>query len=278
MLTRSSIIRVNPQINRQSPQAQGLVAAWPLNDGGGLIAREAMRQNHGTLVNGPVWAQGKNGKAVNFARTSSQYIDLPASIVPTSFPVSLSARVFYADAPVAATYEYTLHIGNLVTGGDLIAIARDGSTGNLYYVENASSKTGTTIPNAQWVDIAMVFTGTAVKSYINGIERTIAQPAGVMTISSGKASIGGLRSTLVNSNYMAGRVEDVRVYSRALSASDVQQIYLRPQDLYAPPRSLLYAATIEEALNLWPGGPRARQVWVGGHSTQQIWTGGHRIL
>jgi len=46
---------------------QGLVGHWSMNDNGGTVAKDSSRNNNdGTLVNNPIWVEGKFGKALQF--------------------------------------------------------------------------------------------------------------------------------------------------------------------------------------------------------------------
>ena len=56
---------------------RGLVAYWSFDEGSGNIAYDASGNgNHGTLINGPKWTQGKIGQALSFDGVDD-YVDTP---------------------------------------------------------------------------------------------------------------------------------------------------------------------------------------------------------
>ena len=267
MLTRSSVIRVTPQINRQSPQAPGLIAAWPLNDGGGLVARDALGIYHGVLTNGPTRTQWPFGQSLRFGGT--KYITLGG--VPAfasgdfTFTAGVSFFSFTAYNIIAVGSANTLFISTQVSGQGLRA-------GRSNVAENCSASY--TFSLDTWYRITLTRKNGVFTFYVNERALTTTTSDGSVSYPSSGQTVGGDGASYPGNLSLA----DVRIYNRALSAADVQRIYLRPQAIYAPPRSLLYAATIEEAYNLWASGHRTQQMWAGGIQQQQVWTGGHRIL
>lgn len=279
MIARSRAIRVTPQINRQSPQALGLVSAWPLNNGGGLVARDAVGQNHGTLMNGPTWGMGPLGSALSFDGVND-YVEADG-IEPQHFTLSV---FLFVDGLPSHNDSYG---GWVIANSSQIPVQYCigySPTNNNIFAFISSSEASISTPNGSILQgkpyhVALTYNQSTQSIYINGIlSASSARTVTLVYPTSGNRIQIGRWGYIGYTRNFNGKLSDVRLYNRALSAAEVQRIYLRSKDLYAPPRSLLYAATIEEALNLWPGGPRARQVWVGGHRAQQIWTGGHRIL
>lgn len=281
MLARSRIIRINPQVNWQSPQAQGLVAAWPLNDGGGTVARSCCGRLDGTLINSPSWGVSSRGRHASFTAANSQYISCPPA---TNALINGAARLTVSAVLRRKTAGDTNGVTCRVLGGTnglFLGFYTDKLYANLR--NGAASGSYITLNNTNYTNVIMVFNGAGstnadkLKMYVNGAPQiltfTLTIPTTIAT--TGQLAIGGDPTGSVYDN---GEISDVRVYNRALSASEVQQIYLRPWELYATPRRLLYAASIDEAYNIWLMGQRAQQVWAAGQRAQQIWTGGHRIL
>src|SRR3989344_5710581 len=60
-------IGANAAVIKKPPADLGLVGYWSLNEGqGGLATDSSGNGNTGALTNGPVWANGKLGKALSF--------------------------------------------------------------------------------------------------------------------------------------------------------------------------------------------------------------------
>ena len=68
MATNKDVKPQNPIINRSHPLARGLVAAWPLHEGGGLRMRDIGRGNDATITGAVAtdWVQTPHGSAFEF--------------------------------------------------------------------------------------------------------------------------------------------------------------------------------------------------------------------
>lgn len=271
MIARSRVIRVTPQVNRQSPQALGLIAAWPLNDGGGLVARDALSRYPGTLTNGPTWATGPLGGALSFDG-SNDYVNV-GTVNPLAFTYTAWIRFASLKAYTSIISKWE---GIVPANVATLLIKSNGKlacyVGSSYYDGSGAY----TLSAGVWYFVALAYDASiGIRGYINGRIDGTAGTGG--TLNTGQEIWIGSHPSIPGRDF-EGLICDVRIYNRALSDADVQRIYRRPQDLYAPPRSLLYAATIEEAYNIWVSGHRTQQVWASGIQQQQVWIGGHRIL
>ncbi|MGZ8688373.1 MAG: LamG domain-containing protein, partial [Gaiellaceae bacterium] len=63
------------------------------------------------------------------------------------------------------------------------------------------------------------YDGATLRMFVNGVQVASRAHAGTMTPSTGVLRIGG---TNVASEWFAGRIDDLRIYARALSASEIQ--------------------------------------------------------
>lgn len=112
---------------------------------------------------------------------------------------------------------YELYIGADVEGGNagkLKFIRGDGST-----VVGIWSSTA--VPTGSWQFVAVTQVGTAVTFYLNG------KPDGTGTISTSTTDAGGalLVGRRPDGLNFLGNIDDVWIYSRALSAQEIQDIY-----------------------------------------------------
>jgi hypothetical protein len=89
---------------------------------------------------------------------------------------------------------------------------------------------GSTIPSGEWFYLTVVFDGSGLgnseraKIYVNGINRTLTFAS---TIPTTTANLSGYNFYVGKGadSFYAGVSDDVRVYSRALSASEIKQLY-----------------------------------------------------
>ncbi|SVE35501.1 uncharacterized protein METZ01_LOCUS488355, partial [marine metagenome] len=61
-----------------STRPQNLVAYWPMDDGDGVIAKDALGRFDGSLVGGATWVSGRFGQALNFNGTDG-YVSTQAT-------------------------------------------------------------------------------------------------------------------------------------------------------------------------------------------------------
>jgi hypothetical protein len=80
--------------------------------------------------------------------------------------------------------------------------------------------TGTAaVPQNTWTHLAATHDGATLRLYVNGVQAASQAVTGTIRTSSGALSIGG---NAVWGEYFRGRLDEVRVYNRALSAAEVQ--------------------------------------------------------
>jgi glucose/arabinose dehydrogenase len=82
-------------------------------------------------------------------------------------------------------------------------------------------------PLNQWVHLAGVYDGSRMTLYVNGVERASGPKAGNLLTSLRPVLVGANANStppLAASQYLKGRVDDVRLYTRALSASEVAEL------------------------------------------------------
>ncbi|MEM2987857.1 MAG: LamG domain-containing protein, partial [Candidatus Bathyarchaeia archaeon] len=208
----------------------GLVGYWSFNEGKGTTATDfSGNGNKGSLVNGPTWVKGRYGKALKFDGVDD-YVQVPdsASLSPTS---ALSVFAWVKPEAVndykaivakrlsaANDWSYGMRITN--TGnGEVEARIHDGTTAT-------SVISSSTLSTGVWYHIGLVYNGSTLKVYINAIERG----SGVATVSiqdSDQPLRIGNWTTLTPQDiqHFQGLIDDVRIYNRALSASEIQALY-----------------------------------------------------
>ena len=94
------------RVNYGHLHAQGMVAYYVFDGGGGLTVYDAFSGRTGTLTNGPTWGpntsgRGNGGYGINFTSASSQYLDLgtPPSLDFAGGSMSIAASVYYPTKP-----------------------------------------------------------------------------------------------------------------------------------------------------------------------------------
>ena len=76
------------------------------------------------------------------------------------------------------------------------------------------------LPLNAWSHLAATFDGAVVRLFVNGVQVGSLGFSGSMAASTGCVAVGG---NSVWGEWFAGLIDEVRVYNRALSASEIQQ-------------------------------------------------------
>jgi hypothetical protein len=205
------------------PGTPGLtgVGYWPLDEGAGVVTEDHAGDNDGTLVNGPTWTAGMSGGALQF-NGSNQFVDLGAAVLDTTANYTAAAWV---------------KLDSL--GGFATAVSQDGDTNSAFFlqysgVDNrfAFSFAGvralapTAPETGRWyhlVGVRDASTGT-LTLYVDG-QRAGATSACARESANGNTVIGRAKFGGNPVDYWRGAIDQVHVYDRALSATEVAQLY-----------------------------------------------------
>ena len=203
----------------------GLVGWWKLDEGSGATAVDSSGGGHtGTLVNSPTWTTGQIGGALQFTSTKRQYVGTPNSITPDNSGFTYSVWVKNANGPVllrgsgdTTSAGWSVFLNSFGTGKYCVAIVTDGTQKNLCGNITAAP--------SQWANVAVTFTpGQSLNLYVNGVlDTTLTTPGTVLRDSGPTGFSFGVAND--EGQYLTGTIDDVRVYNRPLSTSEVSTIY-----------------------------------------------------
>lgn len=189
--------------------------------------------NHGTGVNNPTFAAGQLGQALNLNGTN-QYVDCGTLNLSTNGTGGIALCAWINRPTIAGDRKI---LGNRNgNAGFKMGVYNGGNSGNTPRLEmevyDASGQTltratnGTALTNTNtWYHVACVFDDTAneIREYVNGtLDVTITSINKSLVASTGTLRIGAEIPTA--NYYFSGLLDDVRIYSRALTASDLQGI------------------------------------------------------
>ncbi|MFC0105411.1 beta-L-arabinofuranosidase domain-containing protein [Kibdelosporangium aridum] len=172
----------------------------------------------------PLSVPGRFGTGLEFIRGSYQYLDLPPNVLGGSAAVTLSAWV---KPTHASTWARIFDFGNdttrymYLTARNNNGVPRFAITTNGGGSEQAINGTAS-LPLGEWSHIAVTVEGTTGVLYVNG-----SQVAVNTAMSLNPAVLGQVRNNWVGrSNYaadpaFAGVLDDVNIWSRALTASEI---------------------------------------------------------
>jgi len=227
----------------------GLVGWWTF-DGKDMSAGKALDRsgngNTGTLTNiatSTFYTQGKIGQAFRFDGVDD-FINLNSSASAFNFSggatiscwfkgTSDTANVFYSltDGNAGNNY-HTIYIGGNISGSiDNEIISVDHLSGGVEKLYAFTDATRSDIFNGKWHLITTVYDNVATKIYLDGVSKSITVGKGTNDGNAGglssasKLNIGMNDSGGTQTGFLNGSLDDVRVYNRALSATEVQRLY-----------------------------------------------------
>jgi hypothetical protein len=204
-----------------SSAPSGLVAAYGFNEASGSgVTDSSGLGNNGTLSGATRTTAGKFGRALSFDGTNdrvniadSSSLDLTNGMTLEAWvrPSSLGGwdTVILKEQPGSLIYALYANTGPGPASGEI------DTTGG-YFPQYA---TGALALNT-WSHLAATYDGTTLRLYINGIEVGSQPVSGSLHTSSGSLRIGG---NAVWGEYFAGLIDEIRIYNRALSQTEIQQ-------------------------------------------------------
>ncbi len=200
------------------------MGAWGFNEGSGTTTADASGNgNTATLVNGPTWVTGKYGKGLSFDQindylslANSSSLDISGNAMTMSMwidPGSVSGDStvlgkFWNAGMTSPFYQYGLELSNGKPQ---------------FYIGTAAGLTGAGMDTAlvlnQWSHIAIVFNGSQALFYLNGA-LVSSKPLNVSLTARGRPLNMGADADPWQ--FYKGILDNVRIYNRALTASEVQ--------------------------------------------------------
>jgi hypothetical protein len=211
---------------RNEPSPTGLVGRWSFEEGDGARVQDSSgRQNGGTLENGARRSEGYVGKGVSFDGRES-YLALGAASMPA--PES-PQTIFWAhrSGSIPRRPESIVVLSNVATQTNLTAGLREDKVvvwkwGGVPLVSTPSASVD------EWHLYTYWFDGTTHKLFVDGFlkdESTIPSQKGAYS----KLEIGRWlgHDTRGPGSFFKGSVDEVRVYSRALSDEEIRLVARR---------------------------------------------------
>ncbi len=202
----------------------GLIGYWALNEGTGTtVADLSGNRRNGTFSNSPTWVNGKFGKALDFVSASQQRVEIN-SLLDTPSVVTLSAWVNLDGGSPHAT---AVAIGNYVT----LHARSFGDIEGAYYRGGAQwnyMRAGGDIAGTGWRHIAYVAdpANGDQRLYLDG-EQIFSDTLTNAIVWTGLYSITtiGDNSDVISEYFLDGRVDEVRIYNRSLTAAEIAALY-----------------------------------------------------
>ena len=210
---------------------QGIVSWWNFNEGQGITAHDTVGSNDGTLIQNPTWTTGQIDGALNFDG-EDDYVIVPDS-EDWDFGSDDFAISFWVNFD-SLTYQ-TGYIGLLdqfyTNRAWSVALGQGGGLQFAYSTTGTDVAPVTTfwLPSiGQWHHIVVVRTSDTLKIFADGEQKGSDHDMMGATINNSWVDLyvgAGHASDTVAQMHFDGSMDDIRIYNRALSADEIQQLY-----------------------------------------------------
>ena len=197
------------------------VSSWKFDEAGGTTAYDSTGFNHGTVY-GAQWTTGKVGGALSFDG-DGDYVEVDA-IAPLAGD-TLTAQAWIQFDEFAGLWNPVLTQSKPSMTNDGYYLYVVNGKPSFYVIDGfnySHAISPETINADQWYHVTVTNDGSTLKLYVDGQLKDITSSTGFTGVNH-NAYIG-----YVSALYYNGLIDDVRIYDRALSADEIQQLYESP--------------------------------------------------
>jgi glucose/arabinose dehydrogenase len=207
------------------PTLPGLVAAYGFDEGYGASVFDITDNNNDGTIDGATWtSQGRHGQALSFdgvddvvVVSGSASLDLTAGMTLSAWVYSTMSMVSWKAIMQKEVDAYFLNANTVShrvgVGGTL--------NGSCCAVLNGT----TTLPGFVWTHVAGTYDGSMLRIYVNGNLEASQPASGTLEVNTSPLRIGG---NTYSNEFFPGRIDDVRIYDRALSEAEIEHDMVTP--------------------------------------------------
>lgn len=186
--------------------------------------------NNGTLTNGPTFSSA-NGGSIVFDGTND-YVN--TGMNPSYTAVTIGCWFQYSNiytSNVVGRYNNWNTAGVFRIPANAIIGVGGQATGNGY--DEMSPDSSLSFSAGQWVNAVFTYDGSIYRSYHQGLAGdTISRSHTFSSVPSQNIWIGRRTSDPTLAHYYSGKISNVSIYNRALSADEIRQNYLATKGRY----------------------------------------------
>ncbi len=217
--------------------ANALLGYWSFEEGTGSTTIDQAGGGNGgswsgTPTAGSYYTTGKVGRYAALFNGTDDYIQLNNVAAENTLPITVSAWV----KPVIKGFSYSWNIFNKYPNGSVngyqFAFTEVANSGDIvlapyWYRASGNDLVGSSDQFAlggQWIHLAVVYSLSSMKLYVDGVlNKTIAWVGTAGSVTQSTAPRLGL--TLDGTGFANGSLDDVRLYTSALSDAEIMALY-----------------------------------------------------
>jgi hypothetical protein len=230
---------ISVTVSNALPPSLFPVAAYSFDEGGGTIAADSSGNGNTGTIGGATWTiSAKYGSALSFSGSNWVTVNDSASLDLSSNGVTLEAWVY----PTTAFAGWTTVVLKEAPHDLAYSLLLYGESGllrpEMYVRTSAGTLAGVQgaygLPLNAWSHVSGTYDGVNVQLYVNGylnLSQVVGpSAAGSVVTSAEPLRIGG---NSIWGEYFVGSIDEVRVYNRALSQTEIQRDMTTPL-MHAP--------------------------------------------
>ena len=198
------------------PPPSGVVGWWP----GSGNANDLVGINPGTLVNGATFAAGQVGQAFSFDGVDDFF-----QSGTTGLPIGTSDRTLEFWARISSVVAPEAFFAGYGSFGSFTQTYQVGASGSApFFSQWGGGVSAPSVQTGTWHHMAVTNVGAVVRFYIDGAlvgsdSLPLNTPAGTQFY------MGRIPGSLGDPRKLKGMVDEVTIYDRALSGSEIQAIF-----------------------------------------------------
>ena len=212
-------IPVSFSVTDTPPPPPGLVGAWSFDEASGTTALDSSGAGNAGTLSGPARTTGRYGGGLSFDGVNDWVTVADANSLDLTTGMTLEAWV--RPTALGTTWRTVVikeQPANLAYA--LYAGTHNASrpSAHVFTTDDRALLGPSALPANAWSHLAMTWDGLNIRMYVNGSQVSSAALAGTARTSTSPLRIGG---TVVWPEWFSGVIDEVRVYNRALSATEI---------------------------------------------------------
>ena len=197
---------------------KGLIAAFGFDEGSGATVTDEARDHDGTISGATRTTSGRFGSALSFDGANdwvtvpndadfnlTSGLTLEAWVYPSALGTTWRTVVMKERSSALA---YALFANNNASD----------PTARVFTTSDLATSGTNQLPLNTWSHLTMTWASSTLRLYVNGTQVATRAAAGSLTTGTGPLRIGG---NSFSSQWFSGRIDELRVYRRALSAAEI---------------------------------------------------------